>query len=114
MSWSLSSVSVEAKTDDRLELATRDELRELITKYDRSGLQWTDQVIVENWTVPRSHPILTMNTRTTGDDLLAAYRSPPCCIPGCIRVALRIASVLLLPAARQHPDHARRALWSRS
>lgn len=70
---SVAEVSVEAKTDDPRELRTRDELRQLIARYDLSGLQWTDQVVVENWVIPHSHPILTMNTRTAGDDLLAAY-----------------------------------------
>jgi hypothetical protein len=66
-------ISVEAKTDDVREVRTRDELRDLIAINDLSGLQWTDQVLIENWVVPHSHPILTLNTRTTGDDLLATY-----------------------------------------
>lgn len=70
---SVSDVRVEAKTDHPRALRTRDELLELIATYDLSGLQWTDLVLVENWVVPHSHPLLTMNTRTTGDDLLAAY-----------------------------------------
>jgi hypothetical protein len=66
-------VSIEARTDDAREVRTRDELRELIASHDLSGLQWTDRVLVENWVVPHSHPVLTLNTRTTGDDLLSTY-----------------------------------------
>ena len=32
-----------------------------------------DRVLIENWAVPHSHPVLTMNTRTAGDDLLSTY-----------------------------------------
>jgi hypothetical protein len=70
---SVREVVVEAKTDHPREAQTRDELRRLLAEHDLSGLQWTDRVVIENWAVPHSHPILTLNTRTRGDDLLAAY-----------------------------------------
>lgn len=54
-------------------MQTRNELRQLIAGYHLSGLQWTDRVVAENWAIPHSHPIVTMNTRTAEDDLLAAY-----------------------------------------
>lgn len=66
-------VSVEVSTEHPRELRTRDELCELLAAHDLSGLQRTDQVVVENRATPYSHPTLTLNTRTTGDQLLSTF-----------------------------------------
>lgn len=70
---SVDEVGVEASLDDPRELQTRDELRRLLVAHDLSGLQWTDRVVVESRAVPHSHPVLTLNTRHTGDDLLTTF-----------------------------------------
>lgn len=70
---SVDEVHIEANSADPRELETRDELRGLLTTRDLSGLLWTDRVLVEKWAVPHSHPILTLNTRHAGDDLLSTF-----------------------------------------
>lgn len=69
----VSEVSFEAASDNPRELRTVAELRELSVTCDLSGLQWTPRVVVQNRVVPHSHPVLTLNTRVTGDPLLATY-----------------------------------------
>lgn len=55
------------------ELATRDELRTLLARHDLSRWTFTCEVLIEQGAVPHSHPVLTLNTRSSGDRLLAAY-----------------------------------------
>lgn len=69
----VSEVTIETASDHPRELQTADALRELLATCDLSGLQWTSRVVVENWVIPHSHPVLTLNTRVQGDQLLAAY-----------------------------------------
>jgi hypothetical protein len=52
------------------EAETRDQLERLLTKYDLSDWLWTRKVIVEQGAIPHSHPVLTLNTRHSGDDSL--------------------------------------------
>jgi hypothetical protein len=66
-------VAVETASDDPREARTAAELRELLTSHGLAGLQWTARVKIEHWVVPHSHPVLTLNTRNHGDELLAAY-----------------------------------------
>lgn len=69
----VSVVAVEAATGHPRELHTAEQLRELLATYDLAGLQWTSQIVVQHRVVPRSHPTLTLNTRSQGDHLLATY-----------------------------------------
>ena len=55
------------------EEATQDELRALLASYDLSRWAFTGEVVIEQGVVPHSHPVLTLNTRSSGDGLLAAY-----------------------------------------
>jgi hypothetical protein len=36
-------------------------------------LEWTDRVVIQAAVRPHSHPVLTLNTRRSGDSLLAVY-----------------------------------------
>lgn len=56
-----------------VEQAVAAELTQLRGEHDLDGLEWTDQVVVETHVVPHSHPVLTLNTRRSGDGLLASY-----------------------------------------
>lgn len=69
----VSEVSIEAASDNPRELGTVAELRELMVTCDLTGLQWTPRVVVQHRVIPHSHPVLTLNTRVTGDSLLATY-----------------------------------------
>jgi hypothetical protein len=69
----VSQIAVETASGDPRETRTAAELRDLLASHDVSGLQWTRRVIVEARVVAHSHPVLTLNTRSTGDDLLATY-----------------------------------------
>ena len=55
------------------EQAVRDELRDLVRRYDLSRWRFTGQVLIEQGVIPHSHPVLTLNTRASGDSLVAAY-----------------------------------------
>lgn len=55
------------------EEAVRGELLELLRRYDLDRWTFTGEVIVEQGVIPHSHPVLTLNTRSSGDGLLAAY-----------------------------------------
>ena len=70
---SVSEVVIETASHHPREMRTAAQLREVLATSDMSGLQWTSRVIVEHWAVPHSHPILTLNTRHEGDQLLATY-----------------------------------------
>lgn len=69
----VSQVAIDTATDDPRERRTADKLRDLLDRLDVSGLQWTTHVRIEHWIVPHSHPVLTLNTRVEGDDLLSTY-----------------------------------------
>jgi hypothetical protein len=52
------------------EAETRDQLQRLLKRYDLAGRVWTRKVVIESGAIPHSHPVLTVNTRHSEDDLL--------------------------------------------
>lgn len=66
-------VTIRAAHGSPREEAVRHELAELLRKYDVSRWTFTGKVIVEQGVIPHSHPVLTLNTRSGGDRLLASY-----------------------------------------
>jgi len=52
------------------EAETRDQLQRLLKRYDLAGWVWTRKVVIESGAIPHSHPVLTVNTRHSEDDLL--------------------------------------------
>ncbi|RNI25238.1 hypothetical protein [Flexivirga caeni] len=66
-------IRIETASELPQEIATAAELRRLLRAYDLRGLEWTDRVIVRTGQPSHSHPVVTLNTRRTGDSLLATY-----------------------------------------
>ncbi|MBB2894196.1 hypothetical protein [Flexivirga oryzae] len=66
-------VRIETASGLPTEVATAAELCALLASYDLHGLEWTDHVMVQEGVRSHSHPKLTLNTRRTGDSLLASY-----------------------------------------
>jgi hypothetical protein len=66
-------VTIRTANGTAREETVRGELGELLRRYDLSRWTFTDDVIIEQGVIPHSHPVLTLNTRTSGDDLLGAY-----------------------------------------
>ncbi|MGH8931361.1 MAG: hypothetical protein ACRDZO_12235, partial [Egibacteraceae bacterium] len=62
------------------EALTRGQLLRLHDTYDLRPWRWTDDVRIETWSRPHSHPILTLNSRWVDDDdrLLATYLHEQC------------------------------------
>jgi len=52
------------------EVGTRDQLQRLLNKYDLSDWLWTRKIVVEDGSIPHSHPVLTLHTRHLSDDML--------------------------------------------
>lgn len=52
------------------EVQTRDRLQNLLDMYDLQPWKFTDAVVIDETSVPHSHPLLTLNTRHRNDDLL--------------------------------------------
>jgi hypothetical protein len=57
------------------EEAVRSELLGLLRRYDLSRWTFTGEVVTETGVIPHSHRVLTLNIRSSGDDLLASYKS---------------------------------------
>lgn len=55
------------------EEAVRHELIELLRQHKVSGWTFTGEMIIEQGVTLHSHPSLTLNTRSDGDELLASY-----------------------------------------
>lgn len=56
-----------------LEREIAGELTALLDQFDLSPWQYTDQVVIEENAIPRSHPALTLGTFNRGPFLLASY-----------------------------------------
>ena len=69
----VSDVDIVTASEHPREVSVAADLREQLTASDVDGLQWTSRVVIEDWAVPHSHPILTLNTRHEGDRLLTTY-----------------------------------------
>ena len=52
------------------EAQTRDKLQRLLKTYDLSDWVWTRKIVIDEDSIPHSHPVLTLHTRHFNDDLL--------------------------------------------
>jgi len=62
------NVSLAHETD--AEVRTRVQLEGLLNAYDLQAWQFTDKVVIDETSIPHSHPVLTLHTRHLNDDLL--------------------------------------------
>lgn len=66
------SVTITLANDLPAEAETREQLRDMLARYDLRTWQCTDHVRIEEGAIPHSHPVLTLNTREPSDELLLA------------------------------------------
>jgi hypothetical protein len=52
------------------ETQTSEQLRGLLERYDLSPWEYTVRVLIDERSIPHSHPVLTLHTRHRNDDLL--------------------------------------------
>lgn len=65
-----------SKVELRIELATssahekqaKEQLERILTKFDLSKWIFTEHIRIKSFTIPHSHPVLTLNTRHLNDD----------------------------------------------
>ena len=69
------SISIELKHSSEHEHQTEEQLRRLLATYDLQKFTFTHRVMVDEQSIPHSHPVLTLHTRHLGSDdqLLSTY-----------------------------------------
>lgn len=69
------NLAISLAHDSAAEQATRTQLERLLDGYDLHPWLFTDRVVIDETTIPHSHPVLTLHTRHLDDDmlLLATY-----------------------------------------
>lgn len=67
------AIEIALRSGTPAEVQTRDQLRRLLDRLDVSAWVFTHRVLIDERSIPHSHPILTLSTRyTRDDDLLVA------------------------------------------
>lgn len=68
-------MEIQAARGSDAERATADALRRLVATHDVSRWIFTPRVVIDERSIPHSHPVLTLHTRHLGDDdqLLATF-----------------------------------------
>lgn len=61
-------IEIKLKQGNAQELLARDQLQRLLGEHDVSAYYFTKEVIIEQYAIPHSHPILTLNTRHLNQD----------------------------------------------
>lgn len=69
------SVNIELKNESEAEQQTRSQLKKLLAAYDLKKYTFTNQVVIDEHSIPHSHPVLTLHTRhlNSDDQLLSTY-----------------------------------------
>lgn len=69
------SVTIQVKHGTDAELRTKAQLERILASYDLSKYTFTRSVIIDEKSIPHSHPVLTLHTRHLGQDdlLLSTY-----------------------------------------
>src|SRR5882724_2292620 len=68
-------ISIELKNNTDRERQTKAQLERLLSTYDLGKYTFTQNVIIDEKSIPHSHPILTLHTRHlhSDDQLLSTY-----------------------------------------
>lgn len=64
------ALTIELKTEDDRSRQTKEQLERLLSEYDLGPYIHTSRIQIEHMVIPHSHPVLTLNTRHLGDDLM--------------------------------------------
>jgi lysophospholipase L1-like esterase len=69
------SISIQLAHNSEREIDTEKQLARLLTSYDLHKYTFTDRVIIDERSIPHSHPVLTLHTRhlKSDDQLLSTY-----------------------------------------
>ncbi|MGH9497034.1 MAG: hypothetical protein ACRD3B_18700 [Candidatus Sulfotelmatobacter sp.] len=69
------SISIELKHDSDRERQTKKQLERLLSSYDLQKYTFTHEVVIDERSIPHSHPVLTLHTRhlNSDDQLLSTY-----------------------------------------
>ena len=69
------SIEIKLRNDTESERQTKTQLERLLNSYDLSKYTFTRQVVIDEHSIPHSHPVLTLHTRhlKSDDQLLSTY-----------------------------------------
>src|SRR5690348_10802294 len=69
------SISIELKHGSDAERQTKEQLERLLSTYDLQKYTFTRSVVIDERSIPHSHPVLTLHTRHlhSDDQLLSTY-----------------------------------------
>jgi hypothetical protein len=69
------SIEIKLRNDTESERQTKTQLERLLNSYDLSKYTFTRQVVIDEHSIPHSHPVLTLHTRhlNSDDQLLSTY-----------------------------------------
>lgn len=72
---SADAISIALKNNTERERATKAQLERLLAGYDLSRYTFTHSVLIDEHSIPHSHPVLTLHTRhlKQDDELLSTY-----------------------------------------
>jgi hypothetical protein len=75
MCAAMDSVNIKLKNGSDAERQTKVQLERLLQSYDLTGYTFTREVIIDERSIPHSHPVLTLHTRhlNSDDQLLSTY-----------------------------------------
>jgi hypothetical protein len=70
-----SAVTIRTAHDSAAELATKAQLERLIAAHDLRQWTFTHEIVIDEKSIPHSHPVLTLHTRhlKQDDELLSTY-----------------------------------------
>jgi hypothetical protein len=69
-SYAQGGIDVALKRGSKTELQTKDQLQRLIKTYDLAKWIFTKSILIDEESIPHSHPVLTLSTRHIRDDEL--------------------------------------------
>jgi len=62
------AVNIHLRNGNEQELRAEAQLRRLLREYDLTPWIFTREIMIDQWAIPHSHPILTLHTRVVEDD----------------------------------------------
>lgn len=73
--YAQSKIEISLKNNTQAEIKTKEQLLKLLKNYDLSKWTFTNAILIDEKSIPHSHPVLTLHTRHLKDDelLLSTY-----------------------------------------
>lgn len=75
ISLAQNKIEIALKNGTQAEIQTKEQLQKLLKTYDLSKWTFTNSIVIDEKSIPHSHPVLTLHTRHLKDDelLLSTY-----------------------------------------